>query len=93
MVRVKILSLAGRFEYQPMLTEAATRFTEWLSNPSVRPNPDIRSAVYYYGMQSVGNEYSWNQVWALFINETDAQEKVKLMEALAAVNSPWILQR
>lgn len=76
-----------------MLNEAATRFTNWLSNSSVRPDPDIRSAVYYYGMQSVGNEDSWNQVWELFINEQDAQEKLKLMEALAAVNSPWILQR
>uniref|UniRef100_A0A034VK36 glutamyl aminopeptidase n=1 Tax=Bactrocera dorsalis TaxID=27457 RepID=A0A034VK36_BACDO len=93
LARVKILSLAGRFDYQPMLTEAATRFTEWLSNPSVRPDPDTRTIVYYYGMQSVGNENSWNQVWELFINESDAQEKVKLMEALAAVNSPWILQR
>ncbi|XP_028894176.1 glutamyl aminopeptidase isoform X3 [Zeugodacus cucurbitae] len=93
LLRVSILSLAGRFEYKPMLSEAATRFTAWLSSPSVRPDPDIRSAVYYYGMQSVGNEESWNQVWELFINEQDAQEKVKLMEALAAVNSPWILQR
>lgn len=93
LLRVNILSLAGRFEYKPMLNEAATRFTNWLSNSSVRPDPDIRSAVYYYGMQSVGNEDSWNQVWELFINEQDAQEKLKLMEALAAVNSPWILQR
>lgn len=76
-----------------MLNEAATRFTAWLSNPSERPDPDIRVAVYNFGMKSVGDEKTWDQVWELFINEQDAQEKAKLMEALAAINSPWILQR
>ncbi|XP_054747725.1 glutamyl aminopeptidase [Anastrepha obliqua] len=93
LLRIKILNLAGNFGYEPMLTEASTRFTAWLNNSTDRPDPDIRSAVYYYGMQTAGDEKSWDQVWELFINETDAQEKVKLMEALSAVNSPWILQR
>ncbi|XP_017484575.1 PREDICTED: glutamyl aminopeptidase-like [Rhagoletis zephyria] len=93
LLRVSLLNLAGRFGYEPMLKEAATRFTAWLSNSTDRPDPDIRWAVYYFGMQSVGDEKSWDQIWELFINEQDAQEKVKLMEALSAVNSPWILQR
>ncbi|XP_067616952.1 glutamyl aminopeptidase isoform X2 [Eurosta solidaginis] len=93
LLRSNILSLAGAFDYEPMLQEAAKRFTAWLSNPSEKPEPDIRLVVYKYGMKYVGDEKSWDQVWQLFINEQNAQEKVKLMVSLASVNSPWILQR
>lgn len=93
LLRVTVLNAACGYGESEALEEAGKRFTEWLANPSVRPSPDIRSTVYYYGMQSVGNEETWNQVWDLFVAEQDAQEKVKLMEALAAINEPWILQR
>lgn len=75
------------------LEEAGKRFAKWLANPSERPTPDIRSTVYYYGMKVAGSEETWNQVFNLFVAEQDAQEKVKLMESLAAINEPWILQR
>ncbi|XP_073818639.1 glutamyl aminopeptidase-like isoform X2 [Musca autumnalis] len=93
LLRVTVLNAACGYGVPEALDEAGKRFTEWLANPSVRPSPDIRSTVYYYGMQSVGNEQSWNQVWELFVAEQDAQEKIKLMEALAAIKEPWILQR
>ncbi|XP_075149879.1 glutamyl aminopeptidase-like isoform X1 [Haematobia irritans] len=93
LLRVTILNAACGYGEPEALEEAGQRFTAWLANPSDRPNPDIRSTVYYYGMQSVGNENIWNQVWELFLAETDAQEKLKLMESLAAINEPWILQR
>uniref|UniRef100_T1PDR7 glutamyl aminopeptidase n=1 Tax=Musca domestica TaxID=7370 RepID=T1PDR7_MUSDO len=93
LLRVTVLNAACGYGVPEALDEAGKRFTEWLANPSERPNPDIRSTVYYYGMQSVGNEQSWNQVWDLFVAEQDAQEKIKLMEALAAIKEPWILQR
>ncbi|XP_037807865.1 glutamyl aminopeptidase-like isoform X1 [Lucilia sericata] len=93
LLRVTILNAACGYGNSEALEEAGKRFSEWLANPSVRPNPDIRSTVYYYGMKVAGNEETWNQVFDLFVTEQDAQEKVKLMEALAAINEPWILQR
>ncbi|XP_075149954.1 glutamyl aminopeptidase-like [Haematobia irritans] len=93
LLRVTILNAMCSFGDSEALEEAGKRFNEWLSNVNVRPHPDIRSTVYYYGMKKAGNEQLWNQVWDLFINESDAQEKIKLMEALAAINEPWILQR
>ncbi|XP_005182090.2 glutamyl aminopeptidase [Musca domestica] len=93
LLRVTVLSSACQYGDSEALEEAGKRFNEWLANPSQRPHPDIRSTVYYYGMASVGNEQSWNQVWDIFIGETDAQEKAKLMEALAAIKQPWLLQR
>ncbi|XP_037953763.1 glutamyl aminopeptidase-like isoform X1 [Teleopsis dalmanni] len=93
MLRVTILNTACRFGHKVALQEAATRFNAWLINPDVRPTPNLRSIVYYYGMQAVGTEEIWDQVLALFVAESDAQEKIKLMEALAAIKEPWILQR
>lgn len=75
------------------MAESGRRFSEWLNNTDKRPHPDIRSTVYYYGMKSIGNEVIWDQVWQVFINEQNAQEKQKLMDALAAIKEPWILQR
>lgn len=68
-------------------------FKKWLENPSQKPHPDLRSSVYYYGMQTIGDEKIWNQVWEIFVKEQDAQEKVKLMSALSAIQVPWILNR
>ncbi|XP_061399840.1 glutamyl aminopeptidase-like [Musca vetustissima] len=93
LLRVTVLNSACNYGDSMALEEAGKRFKTWLNNPSQRPHPDIRSIVYYYGMKSVGNEQNWNQVWDIFVNETDAQEKAKLMEALAAIKEPWILQR
>lgn len=93
LLRVSILKASCAFGHPHALEEAHKRFVEWLKNTEERPHPDIRNAVYYYGMQIGGTEQIWQQVWELFVNEQDAQEKVKLMEALAAINEPWILQR
>lgn len=92
-MRVTVLNAACGYGHHGALEEAGKRFAEWLANPSVRPNPDIRSTVYYYGMRVGGDEKTWNQVFDLFVAEQDAQEKLKLMESLAAVKEPWILQR
>lgn len=64
-----------------------------MANPSARPNPDLRNLVYYYGMASVGNEANWNTMWALYLAEADASEKVKLMYGLSGIEVPWILKR
>ena len=87
------MGAACAFGNQEALQEAGRRFEAWLANPSVRPHPDIRTAVYVYGMQHVGNEKVWDQVLELFRAEQDPQEKLKLMECLAHIQIPWILQR
>ncbi|KAI8123273.1 Glutamyl aminopeptidase [Lucilia cuprina] len=92
-LRVTILSTACSLGLPACLAEASNQFTKWLENPSVRPHPDIRETVYYYGMLALGNEEIWNQVWELFVTEKDASEKVKLMYGLSAIQEPWILSR
>ena len=92
-LRVTILNTACSLGLPACLSEASKEFTKWMENPSVRPHPDVRETVYYYGMFVLGNEELWNKMWNLFVAETDASEKVKLMYGLSAVQEPWILSR
>lgn len=48
--------------------------------------------LHYIGM-SHGNVSEWNQLWDLFLNEHEPQEKLKLMLALTASKESWILTR
>ncbi|KAH8359852.1 hypothetical protein KR093_009103 [Drosophila rubida] len=92
-LRVTTLGAACSLGLEACLTEVGEQFNSWLAAPAKRPNPDVRDTVYYYGMQSVGNQEIWEAVWELFVNEADASEKSKLMYGLAAVQEPWLLQR
>ncbi|KAH8312017.1 hypothetical protein KR044_009049 [Drosophila immigrans] len=92
-LRVTALGAACSLGLEACLTEVGEQFNSWLAAPTKRPNPDVRDTVYYYGMQSVGNQEIWETVWELFVNEADASEKSKLMYGLAAVQEPWLLQR
>ncbi|XP_044317726.1 glutamyl aminopeptidase isoform X2 [Drosophila rhopaloa] len=92
-LRIKVLSSACSLGHESSLQQAVTLFNQWLASPEIRPSPDIRDVVYYYGLQQVNTEAAWDQVWKLYLNETDAQEKLKLMNCLAAVQVPWLLQR
>ncbi|XP_044317734.1 glutamyl aminopeptidase-like, partial [Drosophila rhopaloa] len=92
-LRIKVLSSACSLGHESSLQQAVTLFNQWLASPETRPSPDIRDVVYYYGLQQVNTEAAWDQVWKLYLDETDAQEKLKLMNCLAAVQVPWLLQR
>lgn len=92
-LRIKVLSAACSLGHESALQQAASAFNEWLANPETRPSPDIRDVVYYFGLQQVNTEAAWDKVWQLYLAEADAQEKLKLMNALAAIRVPWILQR
>ncbi|XP_033233199.1 glutamyl aminopeptidase isoform X2 [Drosophila pseudoobscura] len=92
-LRIKVLSSACGVGHESSLQQAVTLFNQWLATPETRPSPDIRDVVYYYGLQQVNTEAAWDQVWKLYLAETDAQEKLRLMNALAAVKVPWLLQR
>lgn len=80
-------------DIQQCIDQAGAEFTRWLDNPDVRPHPDLRELVYYYGMFSAGNEERWFNMWNLFKAEPDAQEKAKLMYGLTAIQVPWILKQ
>ncbi|KAL7728103.1 hypothetical protein ACLKA6_002245 [Drosophila palustris] len=92
-LRVTVLGAACSLGLESCLTEVGEQFNTWLTKPTVRPNPDVRDTVYFFGMQSVGNQEIWETVWELFVNEADASEKSKLMYGLSAVQEPWLLQR
>ncbi|XP_067616962.1 glutamyl aminopeptidase-like [Eurosta solidaginis] len=90
-LRVAILSAACSLGLEDCLTEAAQRLNAWLIYPTQRPYPDTRTTIYNYGMQSSGNENSWKNMWELYLSETDASERRKLMGGLASIQVPGIL--
>lgn len=71
----------------------AIKFTTWIRDQNERINPDLREIVYHYGMMSVGSLESWNKMWSVFKNETDLQEKNRLMRGLAGIRESWIIQK
>lgn len=75
------------------LDQASSRFTAFLADPTNKPEPDLREVVYYYGMQRLGKQQQWEQLWQLFLDEQNASEKLKLMYGLAGIREPWILKR
>ncbi|KAH8409848.1 hypothetical protein KR222_009894, partial [Zaprionus bogoriensis] len=94
-LRVSILTAACALGLPDCLTEAADRFNTWIQNPTDanRPAPDLREVVYFYGMQQTGSESTWEKLLELFKNETDASEKLKLMNGLSAVLDAQLLYR
>ncbi|XP_043274166.1 glutamyl aminopeptidase-like [Venturia canescens] len=93
-LRKSILELACSVGHQNCLDEAGRIFKAWINDTKdVRPHPDIRSLVYYYGMSHVGEEAEWNIMLQKFVEESNAVEKNKLMKGLAGVRSSWILKK
>lgn len=87
-----VLSLACSLGVENCISEAITRFDDFLSNGK-KPHPDLREVVYYYGMTNSGSEEAWDKMWTIFVEEQDANEKTKLMDGLSAIQVPWILKR
>ncbi|XP_033329801.1 glutamyl aminopeptidase [Megalopta genalis] len=93
-LRSSILELACSVGHEECLEEGSNIFKSWIQDPKdVRPHPDIRALVYYYGMHHVGDEASWNTMFQRFLAETDSTEKLKLMQGLAGIRSDWILNK
>ncbi|XP_022221899.2 glutamyl aminopeptidase [Drosophila obscura] len=92
-LRVSILSAACALGLPDCLDQAAQRFNTWLQNPTAanRPAPDLREIVYHYGMQQSSSESDWQKLFELFVEETDASEKLKLMYGLAGVRDAQLL--
>ncbi|XP_017144401.1 glutamyl aminopeptidase [Drosophila miranda] len=92
-LRVSILSAACSLGLPDCLDQAAQSFNTWLQNPTAanRPAPDLREIVYYYGMQQSTSNSDWDKLFELFLEETDASEKLKLMYGLAGVQDAQLL--
>ena len=48
---------------------------------------------YRYGMLSKGDEATWNTMLQRYMDETNAQEKTKLLKGLAWINQPWMIRQ
>ncbi|KAL9700701.1 hypothetical protein quinque_004142 [Culex quinquefasciatus] len=91
-LRTTILDLACSFGHEDCLAQAKTRFEGWL-NSGAYIHPDLRTVVYYYGVQRSGSVSDWEKVKERFRAENDANEKAKLMSALAAFPDAKVLRR
>ncbi|XP_058129124.1 aminopeptidase A-like [Anopheles ziemanni] len=93
LLRTTILDLACSFGHSECLAEAGTRFRGWL-NGNDMVHPDLRSIVYTYGIQSDGITVAdWERVLERFQAENDANEKTKLMVALASYPDQRTMRR
>lgn len=54
-------------------------------------SPNLREIVYSFGMKASGNLEVWNWMLQLYKNESNAQEKTKLLRGLTSISEPWIL--
>ncbi|XP_073818650.1 aminopeptidase A-like [Musca autumnalis] len=91
-LRVSVITAACSLGLPDCLDQAATRFTAFLADPTNKPEPDLREVVYYYGMQRIGKQQQWDELWRIFVAEENASEKLKLMYGLAGIREPWILK-
>ncbi|XP_015116430.1 glutamyl aminopeptidase isoform X1 [Diachasma alloeum] len=93
-LRSSVLNLACTVGHTECLDDVGEIFKKWIDDVrDVRPHPDIREAVYKYGMSHVGKEAEWNVMFQRFIDETDASEKLNLQRGLAGVQSSSLLSK
>lgn len=47
----------------------------------------------FSGMIGDGTEANWNKMWNIYKSETDAQERIKLLQGLASIRNEAIIRR
>ncbi|XP_076253121.1 glutamyl aminopeptidase-like isoform X3 [Rhynchophorus ferrugineus] len=92
LTRVVVLNLACAVEDQNCLNEAEQKFNSWINDTTQPLSQDLRSLVYKYGMVNADEE-TWNKLLEVYKAETDASEKVKLVNGLANVKNVSLLER
>lgn len=93
-LRSIVLDLACSVGHIECLEEASEIFKKWINDPrDVRPHPDIRGLIYYYGLNYAGTEAEWNIMFDKFVEETDSAEKLKLMRGLTGIRESWLLSK
>ena len=89
-LKLRTLVLKKMCHYGTASKEAGARLLQW--KESGQPIcPDLRDVVYTYGMKAVGDEDLWNWMLDRYVNESNAQEKAKLLRGLASVSEPWLI--
>ncbi|KAF6129876.1 glutamyl aminopeptidase [Phyllostomus discolor] len=92
LLRASVLGLACKLGDKKALDSASQLFQQWLTG-TVRIPVNLRLLVYRYGMQNSGNETSWNYTLDQYQKSSLAQEKEKLLYALASVRNITLLSR
>ncbi|XP_014400200.1 PREDICTED: glutamyl aminopeptidase [Myotis brandtii] len=92
LLRASVLGLACKVGDQEALGNASQLFQQWLTG-TVRIPVNLRLLVYRYGMQNSGNEASWNYTLDQYQKTPLAQEKEKLLYALASIKNVTLLSR
>lgn len=92
LLRASVLGFACKMGDSEALGNASQLFQLWLTG-NVRIPVNLRLLVYRYGMQNSGNETSWNYTLSQYQKTSLAQEKEKLLYALASVKNITLLSR
>ncbi|XP_073496949.1 glutamyl aminopeptidase [Phyllobates terribilis] len=91
LLRTSVLALACRIGDPDALNNSLNIFKAWKAGTGVPVN--LRQLVYRYGMKESGEEEYWNFMFQEYLRTTLAQEKEKLLQGLASVNSITLLDR
>ncbi|XP_028402409.1 glutamyl aminopeptidase-like, partial [Dendronephthya gigantea] len=91
-LRVDAVYAACGAKNEECLEKTKELFDNWIKNESYPVPPDLKSAVYFYGMSKSGEE-EWDIMFERLQKTNVASERRKLMYGLAGTPEPWILNR
>ncbi|KAM4834249.1 glutamyl aminopeptidase [Thomomys bottae] len=92
LLRASVLGFACKMGDTDALNNASQLFQSWIAGNGRIP-VNLRLLAYRYGMQTSGNEISWNYTLAQYQETSLAQEKEKLLYGLASVKDVTLLAR
>ncbi|XP_066255526.1 aminopeptidase A-like isoform X1 [Euwallacea similis] len=92
LTRVIVLSLSCSVDHPDSLAQVQKKFNAWINDTSKSLSPDLRSIVYKYGIVNA-DAATWDQLLAVYQEEPDASEKLKLINGLANVKNPSLLTK
>lgn len=90
-IKLRTLILKKMCYYGSSANEVAGQYLLDMKKNGTKISPDLREIVYSFGMKAIGNEEIWRWMLDLYRQESNAQEKSKLLRGLTAINEPWIL--
>lgn len=89
LLRPVVFEIALKANHQGSKDKVKELFDKWINN-DIAVSPDMKDIVYRYGVKQ-GSKEDWNKVWDKFAAELDANEKAKLMAAIAQSQDTTIL--
>lgn len=90
-IKLRTMILKKMCSYGADANRIAGQYLMEMKENGAKISPDLREIVYSFGMKAVGNEQVWRWMLDLYRQESNAQEKAKLLRGLTAINEPWIL--